>query len=138
MGGVSRFGVSIESTLLDRFDKIIKQKGYKNRSEAIRDLIREFLVLKEWQEDLETVGVLSLVYSHHSRELQEKLSGMQHDYHQAVISSTHIHLDKHNCLEVVILKGKGSIINRISERLTSTRGVKHGKLIMTTTGTDID
>ena len=138
MSEVSRFGVSIESRLLERFDRLIKRKGYKNRSEAIRDLIRGFLIVKEWQEDIETVGILSLVYSHHSRELQEKLSGMQHDYHEAVISSTHIHLDKHNCLEVVILKGKSSIISKISERLSSIRGVKHGKLIMTTTGSDID
>jgi CopG family nickel-responsive transcriptional regulator len=138
MSGVSRFGVSIETTLLDRFDTIIEQKGYTNRSEAIRDLIREFLVVKEWQQDIETVGVLSLVYSHHSHELQEKLSGMQHDYHEAVISSTHIHLDKHNCLEVVILKEKSSIIKKISEKLSSTRGVKHGKLMMTTTGSGID
>ena len=138
MSGVSRFGVSIESSLLDRFDRFIKPKGYKNRSEAIRDLIRGFLVEKEWREDIETVGILSLVYSHHSRELQEKLSGMQHDFHEAVISSTHIHLDKHNCLEVVILKGKSSIISKISERLSSIRGVKHGKLSMTTTGSDID
>jgi len=138
MSGVSRFGVSLESTLLDSFDGLIKQKGYRNRSEAIRDLIRGFLVEKEWQQDIETVGVLSLVYSHHARELQEKLSGMQHDYHEAVVSSTHIHLDEANCLEVVILKGKSSIISSISEKLSSTRGVKHGKLIMTTTGSDID
>jgi len=138
MSGVSRFGVSIETTLLDRFDTAIKQKGYKKRSEAIRDLIREYLVMKEWQQDIETVGVLSLVYSHHSHELQEKLSGMQHEDHDAVISSTHIHLDRHNCLEVVILKGKSSIIQKISEKLSSTRGVKHGKLIMTTTGSGLD
>jgi len=138
MKGVTRFGVSVESSLLDKFDNLIERKGYGNRSEAIRDLMREFLVSEEWEKNVETVGVLSLVYSHESRELQEVLAGIQHNHLEAIISSTHVHLDLHNCLEVVILKGKSSLIKKISEDLLSTKRVKHGKLLMTTTGLDID
>lgn len=138
MIGVTRFGVSVESSLLAKFDKLIKRKGYGNRSEAFRDMMREFLISEEWKKNTETVGVLSLVYSHESRELQEVLAGIQHNHLEVIISSTHVHLDRHNCLEVVILKGKSSLIKKISEELRSTKKVKHGKLLMTTTGLDIE
>ena len=135
MSNVIRFGVSLDADLLKKFDKLNKQVGYSSRSEAIRDLIRDRLVEKEWKdEDKETVGILGLVYSHESRELTENLTRVQHQYVDVVVSSTHIHLDRHNCLEVIILKGKNKIIRRIADELISTRSVKHGDVILTTTG----
>ena len=138
MGKVVRFGVSVEGELLKEFDRLIDNIGYSNRSEAIRDLIRERLVRKEWEDkDKETVGILGLVYNHEKKELTENINRIQHEYLHATISSTHIHLDKHNCLEVIILKGKSGFIRKIADELLSTKSVKHGELIMTSTGTDV-
>ena len=132
-----RFGVSISSGLLDKFDELIETKGYVNRSEAIRDLIRDYLVEHEWEKDAETMGAVTLVYDHHMRELTESLTALQHDFHSSVISSMHVHVDEHNCLEVIVIRGKGSKVKEIADRLISTKGVKHGKLTMTTTGRDL-
>ncbi|MFQ6069670.1 MAG: nickel-responsive transcriptional regulator NikR [Candidatus Aminicenantales bacterium] len=138
MGEVRRFSVSIEQQLMDKFDSFIKKKGYSSRSEAIRDLMRDMLVSEEWEKgETDSVGILGLVYRHDSRELTETLTAIQHRYVDKVVASTHVHLDSHNCLEVVIFKGKSSLIKEISDRLLTTRNVKHGKLIMTTTGADI-
>lgn len=139
MEKITRFGVSLETTLLKKFDPLLKKLGYKSRSEAIRDLIRERLVAEEWSVgDFKTIGVLSLVYNHHIRELSEALNKVQHKNLDLIISVTHIHVDHHNCLEVIILKGNNNQIKEVSDELLSTRGVKHGKLIMTTTGSQID
>jgi CopG family nickel-responsive transcriptional regulator len=139
MSKVTRFGVSLESSLLDKFDKMNSQVGYKSRSEAIRDLIREKIVSEEWSfSDKETVGVFSLVYNHEQRELNQTLTKIQHNYVNLIVSSTHIHIDHHNCLEVIILKGTSSLIKKITDELSSTRGVKHGKLIMTSTGSSLE
>lgn len=133
-----RFGVSMSKDLLKTFDRLIKDMGYKNRSEAIRDLIRARLVQQEWElTDQETVGTITLVYSHDIHELTAILTALQHRYHKQIISTMHIHLDKHNCLEVLVVKGKGSVIKKIADRLLSTRGVKHGRLTTTTTGHNI-
>ena len=129
-----RFGVSISSGLLDKFDELIETKGYVNRSEAIRDLIRDYLVEHEWEKDAETMGSVTLVYDHHVRELTESLTALQHEFHSSIISSMHVHVDEHNCLEVIVIRGKGSKVKEIADRLISTKGVKHGKLTMTTTG----
>jgi len=130
-----RFGVSMDKTLLKDFDELITKMGYTNRSEAIRDLIRERLVQQEWQAtDKETVGTIALVYDHEVHELTETLTALQHKYHRHIISTMHIHLDKHNCLEVLIVRGKGRAIKKIADKLQSTKGVKHGKLMTTTTG----
>jgi len=138
MSKVTRFGVSLESQLLNQFDVLLKKTGYRNRSEAIRDLIRDRLVKQQWEkEDKEIIGILSLVYNHEKREVTEILNQIQHQHIGAIVSSTHIHLDSHNCLEVVILRGKGQIIERISNQLKSTRNVKHGELIKTTVGKDL-
>lgn len=135
MGKVTRFGVSLESSLLEKFDPLVEQLGYKSRSEAIRDLIRDRLVEEEWAVGtMKTIGVLSLVYNHDVRELSEALTRIQHKYLDLVVSSTHIHVDHHNCLEVIILRGEANVIKQVSDELLSTRGVKHGKLSMTTTG----
>ena len=139
MAKITRFGVSVEKELLEKFDGIIEKMDYKSRSEAIRDLIRERLVSEEWkEEEKETVGILGLVYEHEIRELTETLNRIQHQHIDTIISSAHIHLDHHNCLEVIILKGKSVLIKKIADDLLSTRNVKHGKLIMTTTGSGID
>lgn len=134
MSELIRFGVSINSELLVRFDKLIESKGYVNRSEAIRDLIRDYLVEYEWEEDLETIGSVTIVYDHHVSELSELLNSIQHEYYAMISSSMHIHIDHYNCLEVIIIKGKGSKVKDIANKLISTKGVKHGKLTMTTTG----
>jgi len=124
--------------LLKSFDLLIKQTGYRNRSEAIRDLIRERLVQQEWTlTDQVTVGTITLVYSHDTHELTEMLTTLQHKYHKQIISTMHIHLDRHNCLEVLVVKGRGKEIKKIADRLLSTKGVKHGKLTTTTTGRGI-
>ncbi len=134
-----RFGVSIEASLLEKFDKLVEKIGYSNRSEAIRDLIRDRLVAEEWKiADKETVGILGAVYNHEIRELTENLIKIQHQHIDLVISSTHIHLDHHNCLEVIVLRGKSSLIKKTADELLSTRGVKHGQLIMTTTGSELE
>ena len=138
MAGVIRFGVSLDEKLLDGFDRLISKKGYTNRSEAIRDLIRDSLVKDEWEEgDKETVGTITLVYDHHTRELTHTLTDLQHQHHKSIISTTHIHLDQHNCLEVLVVKGKGGDIKAIADKVIGTKGVKHGKLAMATTGKEL-
>ena len=133
-----RFSISLESELSRKFDSWMKKNSYKNRSEAVRDLIRDKLVEEEWKDDSkEVVAVLSLVYSHDSPELPRVLTDIQHQHHSLVISSTHIHLDKHNCLEVIIMKGQVGVIKKVASELLSLRRVKHGRLMMTTTGEDI-
>ncbi|MEA3431077.1 MAG: nickel-responsive transcriptional regulator NikR [candidate division WOR-3 bacterium] len=131
----ARFGVSMEQNLLKDFDELLERIGYTSRSEAVRDLIREKLVEKEWQDiNREVVGIITIVYSHTTRELSENLTAIQHHYYKQIISTTHIHLDHNNCLEVLIVRGKSVKIKEIAERLISTRGVKHGRLTTTTTG----
>ena len=133
-----RFGISIDSRLLKRFDELIDKKGYVNRSEAIRDLIRNELVEEQWaQQDVETVGTVSLVYNHHTHDLSDKLTEHQHSHHEAIISALHVHLDAHHCLEVVVMKGKAGDIKRLADELIGTKGVKHGKLMTSTTGIDL-
>jgi CopG family nickel-responsive transcriptional regulator len=135
MEDLVRFGVSIDAKLLKQFDKYIKQKGYVNRSEAIRDLIRNNLVEKEWEVGTEeTVGTITLIYNHHKRELPETLTNIQHKYHTSMVSTLHVHLDSHNCLEVLVVKGKAREIKIIADMLIGTKGVKHGKLTTTTLG----
>ena len=138
MAELVRFGISMDSRLLARFDQLIDEKGYSNRSEAIRDLIRGELVEQSWEgEDEDTVGTITLVYNHEMRDLTEKLIDYQHQVHGAVISSLHVHLDKHNCLEVLVVKGTGREIKKMADGLIGTKGVKHGKLVTTTTGRDV-
>lgn len=138
MEDIVRFGVSIDSGLLKQFDKYIAEKGYANRSEAIRDLIRNNLVEKEWKAGTrETVGTITIVYNHHKRELPDTLTSIQHEYHASMISTMHVHLDAHNCLEVLVVKGMASEIRIIADRLIGTKGVMHGKLTTTTLGKDL-
>ena len=138
MGELVRFGVSMDSGLLEQFDKLIEEKGYTNRSEAIRDLVRDRLVRLEWATgDVETVGTVTMVYNHEIRELADKLTDIQHHHHDSIVASLHVHLDEHNCLEVLVVKGRGKQIRSIADRLIGTKGVKHGELVMTTTGRNL-
>jgi CopG family nickel-responsive transcriptional regulator len=130
---IIRFGVSIDENLLTQFDDLISEKGYVNRSEAIRDLIRDKMEIIEISDpEKEAIGTLSIVYSHDIREISDKLNEVQHSYHQNIISTTHIHLDHHNCLEVLILKGKSSEIKSLSDKLMSIKNVRNGKLMLST------
>ncbi|TET42708.1 MAG: nickel-responsive transcriptional regulator NikR [Elusimicrobia bacterium] len=137
MADLVRFGVSLEKELLAKFDKHIKKNNYPTRSKAIGDLIRENLIKKEWIEGKEVVGAITLVYNHHKRELVNRLTGVQHDFHQVIISSQHIHLDEDNCVEIVVVKGKPKEVEKLAYNLKSTKGVKHGSLTMATTGKGI-
>lgn len=124
--------------LAETFDKVIKNKGYTNRSEAIRDIIRDYLVDEEWEaQDVEVVGTVTLVYDHHTHDLSDTLTELQHEHHDCVLCTQHVHLDAHNCLETIVLKGQSSVVRRIADHLVGTRGVKHGKLVCTTTGSRI-
>jgi len=138
MAKTVRFGVAMDDDLLWKFDRVVDRKGYENRSEAIRDLIRNLLVEEEWTAgDKETVGTITLVYEHHVHDLQDTLTDLQHNLHEAIVSTVHVHLDAHNCLEVLIVKGAGADIKAAADRLIGTKGVKHGRLTMTTTGKDL-
>ncbi len=132
MSNLVRFGISLEKGLLKGFDKYIKEKEYKNRSEAIRDLIRERFVKKEWSENKEVAGAIILVYDHHKRELVNKLTDIQHDFHNLVISSQHIHMDHSNCLETIVVKGKANEIETLANKMRSAKGVKYGTLTAAT------
>ncbi|MCA1945146.1 MAG: nickel-responsive transcriptional regulator NikR [Desulfovibrio sp.] len=138
MGQTIRFGVSLDSDLLEKFDALCEERCYQTRSEAIRDLIRNTLVQKEWEDtDNVVAGTLTLVYDHHKSDLAQRLTELQHDHHDVIISTIHAHLDHDNCLEVLILKGPGKDVQALGQKLISTKGVKHGKLNLTTTGKDI-
>lgn len=131
---LKRFSISLDEQLLEQFDGYIRPRGYSNRSEAVRDLIRKVLVNEEWAQDSEVVGVVSIVYNHHQPQLQEKITELQHKYHQLITSTTHVHMEHHNCLEVTIVKGRATLVRELAENLMALRGVKDGNLAMSSTG----
>jgi len=137
MSKLVRFGVSLEEDLLGKFDNHIKKQKYTNRSEAIRDLIRDELVKKEWSENKEVTGAITLVYDHHARELVTKVLDVQHDYHTCILSSQHIHLDHHNCFEIIVTKGKSREIEDLFQKLKAIKNVKHAGFMMATRGKDL-
>lgn len=138
MGKLTRFGVSLDEALLAPFDKLCSRKSYSNRSEAIRDLIRKALIEDEWDaSDEQGAATLTLVYDHHKHDLARRLMQIQHADHDLIITSVHVHLDHHNCLEVIILKGATERVRGLANRLTSCRGVKHGTFSITTTRQDL-
>lgn len=135
MSDLCRIGVAIDEDLLGQFDEMLARKGYSNRSEAFRDLIRDALVREETTgPEREPVGTLTLVYNHHVRQLADKLTDMQHDHFREIISTLHVHMDHDNCLEVLVLRGRAGAIRQIADKLVSTKGVKHGRLTLTTAG----
>jgi len=132
MEKITRFGVSIEPGLLTKFDKIIKKRGYTNRSEAIRDLVRRDLIREENKDpNAESIGTLTMIYDHHTGNLTNKLLNLQHDHTKEILSTTHIHIDHNNCLEVLVLKGKTGKIQKLADNIRSLKGIKHGELVMT-------
>jgi CopG family nickel-responsive transcriptional regulator len=137
MSNLVRFGVSLEEDLLIKFDRLIKKKKYTNRSEALRDMIREELVKKEWTENMEVTGAITLVYDHHTRELVTKVLDVQHDHHDCILSTQHIHLDHHNCFEIIVTKGKSKEIEELFQKLKSIKNVKHAGFMMATKGKDL-
>ncbi len=135
MSDVTRFGVSLDENLLAQFDRVISRKGYTNRSEAIRDLIRENLVREQWELGTDqAVGTLTLVYNHDVRDLSDKLTDLQHAHYKTIVSALHVHLDPHHCLEVLVLRGKAKELKSIADRLIGTRGVQHGTFSATAEG----
>jgi CopG family nickel-responsive transcriptional regulator len=134
---LERIGVSLDDELLGPFDRLIAERGYENRSEAIRDLIREALVAREWEQSKgkgERVAVVTLVYDHDSSSLAQKLAQLQHHNHKAVVSALHVHMDEHNCLEVIVLRGSVGEVTEMGNGLASAKGVKFSKLVPATTG----
>jgi CopG family nickel-responsive transcriptional regulator len=131
MSNTSRFGVSLADELLREFDRLIGRKGYASRSEAIRDLIRNYLAEEAWKAGRgPAVGTVTLVYDHHVPDLQEKLTDIQHEHVDTVVSTLHVHLERHRCLEVLVVRGKANEIRALADRLIGARGVKHGKLTL--------
>ena len=134
MNQLSRFGVSLEEDLLQAFDQSIGGQGYQNRSEAIRDLIRDHLIQKKiGKSDEEVVGVISLLYDHRTHHLSDVLADMQHKADVTVNASLHIHLDAHNCLEVIVARGRSDKVHQVAGKLIATKGVQNGKLMTTIT-----
>ena len=129
---ITRFGVSIEPDLLKKFDKTIRKEGYSNRSEAIRDLIRKNIIIDKGKDlEAKAIGTLTMIYEHHTGTLTNKLLNLQHDHHNEILSTTHIHIDHHNCLEVLVLKGKIGDIQKLADNIKALKGIKHGELVIT-------
>jgi CopG family nickel-responsive transcriptional regulator len=135
MSQTVRFGVSLGLDLLDQFDKLLRQLGYDNRSEAVRDLIRQKLVAEEWKApEQQTFAAALLVYDHHRMSLPARLTELQHDSYAQIIGSLHVHIDKTNCMEIVVMKGKGRDLRALGERMISLKGVNYGTLNLGTSG----
>jgi CopG family nickel-responsive transcriptional regulator len=132
MEKITRFGVSIEPDLLEKFDRMMKKKGYTNRSEAIRDIVREHLIV-EYVKDpsAEVIGTLTMIYDHHAGPLVERLLEIQHDHYQEILTTTHIHIDHTTCLEVLVLRGKTQKIQKLGDTIKALKGIKHGELVIT-------
>ena len=139
MPDLIRFGISMEKKLLDRLDREIVKQGFPNRSEAIRDLIRNQLVEVEWsRDDEEVAGTITIIYNHHVRGLSDLLLKLQHDHHNLIISVMHVHLEHEHCLEVMVIKGPAGEAKQLASQLIGVKGVKHGKLTITSTGKELN
>ncbi|MBI5816210.1 MAG: nickel-responsive transcriptional regulator NikR [Nitrospinae bacterium] len=134
MSEIGRLSFTIEKALSGKLEKLVKESGYANRSEFIRDLIRSRLVEKEWELNEEAVGTVTLVYDHHARQLSNKLTQLQHDHHEAVLAATHVHLSHHICAEMIMIKGRAAMIKSIADKLRRQKGVLHVELSMSSTG----
>ena len=137
MPELCRFGISLPKELLERFDRFIGGKKYPSRSKAIGDLIRQELIKQEWERGGEIAGAITLIYSHHRRELLNKVTDVQHDYQKDIISTQHIHLDHDNCLEIIAIRCSPSRARKLTDALKAQKGVKHVTLSMSSTGKDI-
>lgn len=137
MAGVVRLSFSLEKPLWDRLEKLVEDGRYANRSEFIRDLIRDRLVQQEWERDEEAVGTVTLVYNHHTRGLNEKLTAIQHEYHSVILTTTHVHLDHDLCAETVVVRGHARKIKSLSDQLRQQKGVLHASLSLSSTGKNL-
>jgi CopG family nickel-responsive transcriptional regulator len=138
MSKLVRFGVSLEAGLLAKFDALLRKRGWASRSEALRDLIRQELVQKEWLDGDEVAGAVTLIYDHHRKDLMGRITDIQHDYHHLIISTQHIHLDHDHCLEIIAVKGNPGEVHRLADTLKAIKGVKHGTLSMSTAGRGLE
>ena len=135
MSNTVRFGVSMDAELLSEFDAFCRLRGYETRSEALRDLIRDALVRDMGTHpESEVAGTLTLVYDHHKSDLTQRLTAAQHEAHERILATLHVHLDHHNCLEVLALKGPSGEIMALADQILAVKGVKHGKFVLTATG----
>ena len=135
---VARFSVSLPGPLLEQLDEMTQEKGYDNRSLAIADMIRDHLVDHRQKFGThEIAGTITLVYDHHKQNVQAVFTDIQHDHHNVIISTMHVHLDHQNCMEVLVVRGQASVIKKIADELIAAKGVKHGKLTVTSTGSDL-
>ncbi len=135
MSELERLSFTIEAPLLDRLERARVAAGYENRSEFLRDLIRAHLVERSWDDEQgDVVGTITLVYDHHKRQLGERLTSLQHEHHEEVLATTHVHLDQHTCTEVILARGKPEVLRRLADGLRSQKGVLHGEFTMTSTG----
>lgn len=134
MSDLVRMSFSIETPLLRRLEKMVKAHKYTNRSEFVRDMIRDRLVEQEWGQNEQAVGTITLVYDHHARLLSQKLTGLQHKHHGAILATTHVHLDEHMCVEMILTKGPAGDIRELADRLRQQKGVLHATLSMNSTG----
>mgnify|MGYP000493729734 CR=1 FL=1 len=137
MGDLARLSFSLEQPLLERLEALRRETGYANRSEFLRDLIRARLVDRAWERDEEAVGTITLVYDHHARGLTDKLTDLQHDHHEVILATTHVHLDHHRCVEVILVRGRAARIRAIADGLKRHKGVLHGELSMSSTGREL-
>lgn len=134
MSELVRMSFSIEKPLADKLEQLVDRRGYTNRSEFVRDMIREQLVQEEWEGDQLVLGTITLIYDHHKRRISEKLVDLQHDHHDAVLASTHVHLSAHLCAEVVLVEAKASLVRKLADLMGQQKGVLHAELSMTSTG----
>jgi CopG family nickel-responsive transcriptional regulator len=129
---ITRFGVSMEPELLKKFDRLIKKEGYQNRSEAIRDLVRKNLIAEKNKDpNQKAIGTLTMIYDHHVGSLTDKLLDLQHENTGEILVTTHVHIDHHNCLEILVLKGKIGKIQKLADNIRALKGIKHGELVIT-------
>jgi CopG family nickel-responsive transcriptional regulator len=133
----SRFSVSLDKELLERFDAQVAEQGYPTRSKAVADLIRTNFVKSQWEKGGEVAGAIIMVYDHHKRDLANRLTSAQHDYHHLIISSQHVHLDHDNCLEVVLARGRTEQVEELAQKLKAIKGVKYCSLAAASTGKDL-
>jgi CopG family nickel-responsive transcriptional regulator len=138
MGELARVGIAIPEELLEEFDRLIERRGYATRSEAVRDLVRKELIEEiAASPNAEVYGTVTLIYDHHARLLLDKLTDIQHQYHDAIMSSVHVHLDHDNCLEVILVRGRSTLVQKLANALIATKGVKHGRFLLTTSGRNL-
>ncbi len=125
---VIRFGVSLDKELLEELDNYVKKNQFANRSQAIRQLIKNQLVKQQWDSNDEVAGAVSLVYNHHKRDLLNKLANIQHDFNDVILATQHFHLDHENCLEIIAIKGNAEKLTLLANKLIAIKGIQHGNL----------